>query len=217
MLKAAIFDFDGTLVDTEALWSKAFTKVLAEFNKQYDPKLQKHMMSKGMLFSAAFLSKTYGLSEDLEQLDQRFSSAYKEIETQEGVTPKEGVEVFLRSLKKSGIKIAVATASSREYVEQNLARFKWSDLFDLIVSVDEVVNGKPAPDVYLEAVKRLGYEKSSCVAFEDSPNGVTSAKAADLLVVGIIDKRYNDELPGADELIESYLDLSVERLEKIIK
>jgi len=216
MLKAAIFDFDGTLVDTEALWSKAFTKVLAEFNKQYDPKLQKHMMSKGMLYSADFLSQTYGLSEDLEQLGQRFSSAYKEIEEQEGVTPKDGVEVFLRNLKNSGIKTAVATASSREYVEQQLTRLNWLDLFNLIVSVDEVANGKPAPDVYLEAAKRLGCDKGGCVAFEDSPNGVASAKAAGLPVVGIIDKRYNDQLPGADDLVESYLDLSVERIEGMV-
>ncbi|MFA6132300.1 MAG: HAD family phosphatase [Patescibacteria group bacterium] len=217
MLKAVIFDLDGTLVDSEAVWTKAWTKALKKHEKQYDPALQKHLMSKPAKENFSFLTQTYDLSIEPDEFGRDVVAAYKEIEESEGVSPKPGVEDFLRALKAAGAKIAVATSASRAYVERLFDRLGWTSMFDTIVSTEEVPNGKPAPDVYLKAVEKLGCDKDGCVAVEDSPNGAASAKAAGLPVLGIIDKRYNDELPGVDDVTESYLDLSVERLEKMIK
>ena len=92
---------------------------------------------------------------------------------------------FLRELYNAGVPIALATSAGRAEAEGTLRRLGWLDLFKEIVVAADVQNGKPAPDIYLEAARRIGCTANTCVGIEDSPNGVRSAVAAGLVVVGL--------------------------------
>ena len=105
----------------------------------------------------------------------------------EGIPVKPGLYEILEFFRQRGVKIALATSTSRETAELNLRLAKVSDYFDVLVCGGDVTNGKPHPEVFLTAAERLGFSPESCVAFEDSINGIKSAYAAGMTTVMVPD------------------------------
>jgi HAD superfamily hydrolase (TIGR01509 family) len=126
-----------------------------------------------------------------------------------GVEPRPGALELLGRLAGAGVPVAVASNSQREFVERTLGGAGLLDgRFATVVSVEDVANPKPAPDIYLEACRRLSAEPGACVALEDSPTGVTAAAAAGMYVVGV-PYFAGEELPGSDLLANSLADPAV--------
>jgi HAD superfamily hydrolase (TIGR01509 family) len=126
-----------------------------------------------------------------------------------GVEPRPGALELLERLIGAGVPVAVASNSQREFVQRTLSSAGLLDgRFATVVSVEDVEHPKPAPDIYLEACRRLGAEPGACVALEDSPTGVAAAAAAGMYVIGV-PYFTGAQLPGSDLLADSLADPEV--------
>ncbi|WP_426453650.1 bifunctional mannitol-1-phosphate dehydrogenase/phosphatase [Acinetobacter sp. KB005] len=192
----AIFDMDGTMFDTERLRFQTLQQASQELM--------------GQEFSHEYLMQCLGLSATTaEQLAQRLYGVnipYKEIRKRademelehirkHGVPIKKGLVQVLERLRKSGLRMAVATSSRRAIAEEYLINANVYKFFDVITCGDEVQNGKPHPEIFLKAASQLHLDANQCLMFEDSENGLTSAHSSKGLTILLKDiKEPNDEM-----------------------
>jgi len=178
-VQGALFDMDGTMFDTERLRFQTLKQASNEFI--------------GQEFSDEYLMQCLGLSAKMaEQLAQKFYGEQipyqairkraDEIELafvrQNGVPIKKGLIQVLERLRKSGLRMAVATSSRRAIAEEYLINANVYKFFDLLVCGDEVEQGKPHPEIFITAAQRLNLQPQQCLMFEDSENGINSASEA---------------------------------------
>lgn len=192
-IKGAIFDMDGTLIDTEKLYVRFWKQSAADFG---------YTMTDEIVFGIRSLARKFAekklkgiLGEDFPYVDVRehrteLLDAYIE---EHGIELKSGAREFLEYLRKKEIRIAVATATARAKTEKYLEKIGIAEYFDAIACGDMVENGKPEPDIYLLAAKELGLAPEECAAFEDSPNGVRSACSAGCKTIMIPDLSQPDK------------------------
>jgi len=183
--KAVIFDLDGTLVDNMALHAEAFA-VFAE--RHGLPPLTRADRAKldGRRNSEIFpiLFGREVSRDEWQAYEQEKEGLYREISTGRLKTV-DGLHALLDRLAAEGIAVALATSAPAQNVTHTLAEVGLSDNFPVIVRGDQVAQGKPAPDVFIEAARRLGTAPADCVVFEDAPVGVVAAQAAGMRVVAI--------------------------------
>jgi HAD superfamily hydrolase (TIGR01509 family) len=183
---AVIFDMDGLLFDTEALWQEALLSAAAEGGREipdevYNKSIGVRRSQCGGLFLAHF-------GEDF--LFDDFHANWRRhfwLIAENRLALKPGAPELLETLDRFGVPRAIATSSSRTTVERHLASHGLMDRFDQIVCRGDYENGKPAPDPFLKAAERLGVEPRSCLALEDSHVGVRSASAAGMMTVMVPD------------------------------
>jgi HAD superfamily hydrolase (TIGR01509 family) len=215
MFKAVIFDLDGTLVDTEAVWAEAQSRWMKSHGKTYELSFQKEMMGKPTKECVRLMAERYGLDKSPEELAQErlhfFQSAFDDM----GFVEKPGACDLINALKDTGIIVAMATSSKREYAEAALNALKCHKQFDSVTCGEDVENGKPAPDIYLKAASKIGIAPEDCVVIEDAPSGIVGAKNAGAKIIGIVDSRYVEALPGADLQVSSLKDITPERLRSL--
>jgi HAD superfamily hydrolase (TIGR01509 family) len=170
---AVLFDLDGTLVDTEGLWWQATSEVAASLGVTLGPADSRHVLGRTVEDVAAhLLSLTREPCPDpAEDLTEAFAKRVSE-----GVTVIPGALALLSELHANRIPTALVTASPRAIVHLVLPRLDHT--FDLVISAEDTARGKPHPDPYLEATRRLGVDPRRCVAVEDSPPGIAAATAA---------------------------------------
>ena len=204
-IDAVVFDMDGVLVDTEHLWDEVREELTAEWGGRYTPEAQQAMMGMSSLEWSRYLHEVVGLREPPEVINaevvRRMLARY---ETDLPVVP--GAPAAVRRLHNDGLALAVASSSNRELIDAVLRRVALESLFRVTVSSEEVGRGKPAPDVYLEAARRLGVAAARCAAVEDSASGIRAAHAAGMRVVAYPNRHYppSDEVLGlADSVLES--------------
>jgi HAD superfamily hydrolase (TIGR01509 family) len=207
MVKAVIFDWDGTLADTKKAVVRSFQKVLVKA---------------GCLVSDEFIERRVGigtkktLKEVLEECNVRFDDAMLEKLAAEKIRIQaslsnivslfEGVIELLEELQGRA-KIALATMSSRKVVGKLLSEKRIGGYFDVVVSADEIVKPKPDPEVFLVSAARLGVDPEDCVVVEDSVFGVRAAKAAKMKCIAVSSGAYSRE-----ELQEENPDLMINSL-----
>jgi len=209
MIKAVIFDLDGLLVDTEILHSQAYEAILKEYKKK--PKLNDYgiVQISGLIARKnwQYLKKKHNLKEDVEILLEKKRHVFLKI-IKNIKKPKEGVKNLLNLLKEEKVKMALASSSTKEYILTILSNLELIEYFEVIVSFEEVQKPKPAPDIYLEAAKRLKIEPSSCVVLEDSESGINSGKNAGMKVIAVPTKfTKNQNLSQADLIVNSLKDI----------
>jgi HAD superfamily hydrolase (TIGR01509 family) len=181
---AVVFDCDGLLAETEAGWTRAETAIFREHGYDFGAE-QKQLLIGGTLASAGEAMAAYfGLPGTGELLAARLARLVWQ-ELAAGAPAMPGALEIAETLRHRGIPIAVASNSPREFVAAALDSAGLLDLFEVIVSSDDVENAKPAPDLYLTACARLAAEPERSVAFEDSRTGVASARAAKMFVIGV--------------------------------
>ena len=210
---AVVFDLDGVLLDSEPVWEDVRRGVVAEHGGQWPPDAQKQLMGMSTREWATYLS--HGLGVDRAPRDvaalviDRMSERYRS-----GLPLIPGADDAVHRLAEQW-PLGLASSSPRRLIDAVLVTAGWQDLFASTVSSDEVTHGKPAPDVYREAVTRLRASPSETVAVEDSTNGIRAAAAAGLIVVAIPRPRYpvpSDTLTRAARVLPTVGSLTAEVL-----
>ena len=185
--KAFLFDLDGTLVDSMWMWGAIDVEYLGKFGLTCPPDLQKAI--EGMSFSetAAYFKKRFALEASLEEIKADWISMSIE-KYRRQVPPKPGTEAFLSWAAKQNIKMAVCTSNGREMVDAVLSSLNLARYFDCIITGCEVAAGKPSPDIYLEAARRMKVSPEECAVFEDVPAGILAGKRAGMEVFAVEDE-----------------------------
>jgi HAD superfamily hydrolase (TIGR01509 family) len=184
--EAAIFDMDGTLLDTEALFRTIVFDVCNELGFEMTDAVHlslvggSHERTRQLLVDSFGVAFPYGLFDEMCRTNMRQRS-------HGGVPVKAGAVEFLSELKRRGIPIAVATSSRLPHAQHHLTATGLFELFDTVVTRDDVTHPKPHPEPYLTAANRLGIDPARCIALEDSHAGVRAAHAAGMQTIMVPD------------------------------
>ncbi len=210
MYQAVVFDNDGLLLDTEDAWTRAEETLFARRGKVFTLDHKRSLIGSARAAAAMKLEVMLGETGEGEALMDELHGLVME-EALAGVEPRPGALELLGRLLDAGVPVGVASNSQREFVERTLSGAGLLDgRFAAVVSVEDVEEPKPAPDIYLEACRRLGAEPQACAALEDSPTGVVAAVAAGMFVIGV-PYFTGAQLPGSDLLADSLADPQVAR------
>jgi HAD superfamily hydrolase (TIGR01509 family) len=182
-MSAILFDMDGTLIDSEPLWLKAEIEVMAEVGCHWDEQDQINCLGGPAERTERYMQERSKNIKPYGYFINRLHEVMKERITNELDLIPNALEL-LKECKKTGIKIALVTASSRDLMTIVLKRFP-QGTFDIVVSGDDVEKSKPDPAPYLLAAKQLSVDISKCVVIEDSLTGVESGLASGAQVIGI--------------------------------
>jgi HAD superfamily hydrolase (TIGR01509 family) len=185
---AVIFDLDGLLIDSEQVWDDARRRYVLELGGRWHDRAQRDMMGMSSAEWSRYVHDELGVDRAPEQISedvaQRIGSLYRE---------RLPLEPGARSAAErlaSRWPLGLASSSNRELIDLVLDMSRLAAHFKATVSSEEVSRGKPAPDVYLEAARRLGVEPPACVAIEDSHNGILSAAAAGMQVIAVPNRTF---------------------------
>jgi HAD superfamily hydrolase (TIGR01509 family) len=185
-VEAAIFDMDGTLIDSEAVYIAGMQEAAETLGLALPIELCHAMVGVPRDGCNVLLLNHYGPDFDLQVFRGHYSNSV-ERRMKERVPVKPGVVELLDFLAAKGLPLAIATSALRATAERNLGRAGLLDRFTVLTARDEVEHPKPAPDLYLEAARRLGIAPERCVAFEDSSIGIVAAHAAGMRAVMVPD------------------------------
>jgi HAD superfamily hydrolase (TIGR01509 family) len=212
--EAVVFDLDGVIVDSEHVWDEVREELARERGGRWHEGAQRDMMGMSSPEWSRYMHDVIGLAEPPDEISaevvRRLAARYRE----ELPLIPGAREAVLRLAERWPL--AVASSSNRPIIDLVLERSGLDSAFKVTVSSEEVARGKPAPDVYLEAARRLGVAPARCAAVEDSHAGILSAKAAGMRVLAIPNPRYPpdpDALAAADVVLTSLDDLTPERVD----
>lgn len=183
---AVVFDMDGLLFDTESLYQEAVVLAAAEGGHAMVPDLFHRMVGLPVVQSRALLLSHFGEDFPVDAFEAAWVRHFWVI-AETRLTLKPGVLELLGTLDKLALPRAIATSSSHRTVERHLSAHNLRGRFDTVVGNGDYAAGKPAPDPFLTAARRLAVEPQLCLALEDSPNGVRSAAAAGMMTIMVPD------------------------------
>ena len=213
MIEAVVFDLDGVIVDSEQVWDDVRERYTRESGGTYTDSAARDMMGMSSVEWSRYMAERLGVPGTPEEINaaivERMLERYGEAPP---VIP--GAADAVRRCAERW-PLAVASSSNPELIEVVLRAARLRDLFRAVVSAQEVARGKPAPDVYVEAARRLGVAPAACAAVEDSHNGIRSAKAAGMRVVALPNPHFppdEDALASADVVLRSIDELTPETI-----
>ena len=214
MLKAVIFDMDGVLVHSEPIHKIVEKELYEGYGISMTEKEHHSYTGTTQEYFWRSLKEKYGLKQSVEELVKENQKKYLDYIGMEGkLAPLPGVVGLLEDLMENGYELAVATSARRSIMGPVLKRFDFEKFFNVRVCADDVVRGKPDPEIFLKAAEGLGVAASECVVFEDAYYGIQAAKAAGMKVVAYTNFGTNiQDVSEADLVIDDYGDVSVERL-----
>jgi len=181
---AVIFDLDGTIVDSEENYLEADRIFLARHGIEYTVEMWQNTVGLGSQAMVGKMHEQIGKHHSVETLLKEKNDIYLELAANRTRAFPEMV-VFIEQLAERGIPLAVATGSSMAVVDAVLAITGLRNRFEVVVTSEEVPRGKPAPDVFLEAARRLGADPSICTVIEDSQYGVEAAVAGGMSCIAV--------------------------------
>jgi HAD superfamily hydrolase (TIGR01509 family) len=184
--QAVIFDMDGTILDTESVFRTIVFEVCAELGFEMTNAVHMAMVGGSHENTNRLLMESYGVTFPYTLFDERCRVIMRE-RSHGGVPVKRGAREFIGELRERGIPTAVATSSRNPHAQHHLSAAGLLDLFETVVTRDDVVNPKPHPEPYLTAARRLGVDPLHCLALEDSHSGVRAAHAAGMQTVMVPD------------------------------
>jgi HAD superfamily hydrolase (TIGR01509 family) len=203
-VEAVIFDLDGVIVDSEIWWDEVRAAFAAERGRTWTEEDRVAVMGANSRQWSATMRRRLELDEPDTRIERAIVDGVVERYRTEGAPRIAGAAEALRRIAER-YPVAVASSAHREVIDAALSAVGLDRLFRVVVSSDEVPHGKPEPDVYLEAARRLGVPAERCLVVEDSLNGVRSARAAGMTVV-LVPNRSIPPAPGTEELADLVLD-----------
>ena len=217
MLEAVVFDFDGVIVDSEEYHYRSIVQALSvhELALTFE-KYRADFTGGGDRDTVSRICSSYGISFDDAQLQSWLvtkADLYRTL-VSDGIRPLPGAVNLVHSVADK-LPLGLATGSRRSDVEAVLAHIEGGRLigrFSTIVTSDDVVNPKPYPDTYATAVEKLGFEADHCLAIEDTPGGIASAKGAGLRVLAVSGTHGQEKLSQADRIIPTLAGVSLGEL-----
>lgn len=185
--KAALFDLDGLLIDSESIARAAWSKALLDYRYELKDELFLSLIGITLQDETAKFYDEYGPEFPFDDIYLRRKFHYEQLISQNGISQKPGAFKLLEFLDRSGIKKGIATSSSRDFALQKMSKANLHHLFDTMVFGDEIKNGKPSPDIFLEVARRLNCRPCECIVLEDSEAGIMAAHAAEMIPMMVPD------------------------------
>ena len=201
-----VFDLDGLMFNTEELYQCVGTEVLRRRGKTFDADLLNAMMGRPPRVSLQLMIDWHKLEATVEELALENDEIFCDLlDTRLAYMP--GLEELLSSLEAAGIPKAIATSSGPKFVANVLGRFDLAPRFDFILTCDDIIDGKPHPEIYLTAAKRFGVKPSEILVLEDSQNGCRAAVAAGTFAVAVpAGHSHGHDFAGAKLVIDTLAD-----------
>jgi HAD superfamily hydrolase (TIGR01509 family) len=211
VIEAVVFDLDGVLIDSEHVWDEVRQRLAAERGGRWHAQASRDMMGMSSPEWSRYMHEVIGLSDSPEEINaevvRRMEAVYRE-----DVPLLPGAVEAVERLA-AGRPLGLASSSNRELIDLVLETSGLGRYFKAVVSSEEVPRGKPAPDVFLEAARRLGVDPTRCAAVEDSENGIGSARATGMRVIAIPNPQYppaENALAAADVVVHSLAELTLD-------
>jgi beta-phosphoglucomutase len=216
MIEAIIFDMDGVLIDsTKYIW-ESFNVLLSEYGVNIPDEKIKKYMGRSMRDQIEMWKGDYGIPHlDYHEFSEK---AWKiELELMKRDIKTSGpLYDLIEDVKSKGIKLAVATSSTRSRAEKLLDLINVREYLDVLVTCDDVTYHKPHPEIFLKAAEELGVKPGYCVVFEDAKNGIKAAISAGMKSVGKLTYFHSeDELSASNMTINDFSEITIQDLEKI--
>lgn len=206
---AIVFDMDGVLIDSEPLHFEVLNEVLALDGHAVGHAEYEEFIGTTTEFTWQTLIARYGLVRPMDACTALYDQLLLRVLRQPH-SPEDGVLALIQRGRQLGLRLGVASSSRRLWIDATLLSLGLSDAFDAIVSGDDVDRGKPDPQIYLLAAQRLGVVATRCLAIEDAPKGVQSARAAGMAVLGVRTLyTAHLHLDGAERIVDSLAELDL--------
>lgn len=205
MIKGVLFDMDGVLVDTEEYICAAAMEMFREKGIITRKEDFKPFTGMGENKYIGGVAEKYGISSPIDEMKARTYEIYGQL-VKGKLSPLKGSKEFIARCQKKGLKLALASSADRIKVETNLKESGiGSKIFPVIITGLDVVNKKPAPDIYLKAAEKLGLDAGECLVVEDAVSGVKAGKAAGCRCLAVTTSFSMEELSQADWICDSLM------------
>lgn len=182
--RAVVFDLDGLMFNTEELYHEVGTEVLRRRGKAFDLELLHRMMGRPGPVALQLMIDYHNLDATVEQLSAENDEIFRDLlDTRLAFMP--GLELLLEAIESRGIPKAIATSSGPRFVHNVLSRFALAPRFEFILTSEDIVEGKPHPEIYLTAAERFAVDPEEMLVLEDSQNGCRAAVAAGTFAVAV--------------------------------
>lgn len=211
-LKAVIFDLDGTVLDNEPAYDKAFNSVLASLGVDISKPIP-HTHGIGLDANWVNLVKSLHLDPNLDINKLSFQTQAEYQKNLGQVRVREGFTILAEQLKRNGVKLALATSNTRDMAQRVMDMFFIAKYFDAVVTIDEVNNPKPNPEIFLVAAFKLNVDPVNAVVVEDARSGIEAAKKAGMSAILINGK---NELYGEDLKVHFFYELNYQNIKGLI-
>ena len=205
-IRCAIFDFDGTLFDSMEIWETAGLDYIRMMGREPDPELREVLRPLSMWQCAVYMKETYDLPLPEEEIIDGINLLAEDFYLNK-TQPREGVIPFIRELRATGASVCIATANDRFLIDGALKRCGMRELFDDVITCDDVGSGKDSPEIYRRAMERFGADRGNTIVFEDACHAVRTAAEDGFLTVGVRDRfeKRQDEVRAASSCyLEDY-------------
>jgi HAD superfamily hydrolase (TIGR01509 family) len=217
LIEAVIFDLDGVLIDSEQVWSDARRQLVEERGGRWHERAQEEMMGMSSTEWSRYMRENLGVDMAPERISEEVVRRLADLYRRRLVLVPGAREAVERVAARWPL--GLASSSNRDLIDLVLELSGLGKYFHTTLSSEEVPRGKPAPDVYLEVARRLGVEAASCVAIEDSHNGILSAAAASMQVIAIPNRAFppgEEALAKAARVLDSLEELTPDLIEQAL-
>ncbi len=184
---AVILDMDGLMLDTESIYKRSWQQAAREYGYTLDDGFYFTLIGQPNPACETALFEHYGIGFPMAAFRDRWVDLWRKDVAESGIPIKPGLTELLSFLDEHRVLTAIATSTDREYATLSLQAARLERRFEHIITGDEVAHGKPSPDIYIEAARRLGVAAKNCVAIEDSDAGVIAATGAGMTTIMVPD------------------------------
>jgi HAD superfamily hydrolase (TIGR01509 family) len=212
MLRAALFDWDGVIVDSSAAHKESWEMLARERGLPLPPN---HFARSFGRKNAVIIPEIYKWSQDpaeIEELGKAKEHLYLKLLGEWGLEALPGVETLLRALNAAGIPCAVGTSTPKSNIDYALDALGFHDHFQILVTAEDVTHGKPDPEVFLKGAAALGVDPADAVVFEDAVYGIDAALAGGMKAVAVTTSHPREKFARAHLVVDSLEELDVDRL-----
>jgi HAD superfamily hydrolase (TIGR01509 family) len=213
-IKAVIFDMDGVIIDSEPLYKQIQDKVFAKLGFSVSDEEYDTFIGLGLKSMWEILIVSRNLKQPIEEFIKLNNEiVFEYFRDHQSLKPMPGFSVFLDSCISRNLKTAVASSTAKRVIEKVLKKVGALDKMQIIVSGEEVPTGKPAPDIFLEAARKLEIAPENCLVIEDSRNGVKAAKDAKMACIGLQNPNSgNQDLSASDLIVTGFSDIDLNQM-----